>query len=88
MWSGQDNCYVQVLANMNEHDINEWTGSCCCGDGFCVMHYFLSFFLRHVFPEMAAHFKGAMIVFLFFTVKTLRNTGNAFTVCMFLGGTQ
>ena len=28
----------------------------------CVMHYFLSLFLRNVFPERAAHSKSAMIM--------------------------
>ena len=37
----------------------------------CVKHHFLSF-LRNIFPEMAAHSKGAMIVSLFFTVDTLQ----------------
>ena len=53
----------------------------------CVMHYFLSFFLRNIFPEMAAYSKGVMIVSHFFTVDTFPNAGNAFTVCMFLRGT-
>ena len=54
----------------------------------CVKHYFLSFLLRYIFPEWAAHRKGAMIISLFFTVDTLPNVGNGFTVCMFLRGTQ
>ena len=53
----------------------------------CVLHYFLSFLLRNIFPEREAYSKGAMIVSLFFTVVTLPNAGNAFTVCMFLRGT-
>ena len=53
----------------------------------CVKHHFLSFLLRNIFPEGAAHSKGAMIISLFFTVDTLPNVGNAFTVCMFLRGT-
>ena len=32
-----------------------------------VKHYFLSFLLRNILPERAAHSKGAMIVSLFFT---------------------
>ena len=52
-----------------------------------VKHYFLSFLLRYILPERAAHSKGAVIVYLFFTVNTLLNAGNAFTVCMFLRGT-
>ena len=48
----------------------------------CVKHYFLPFLLRNIFPERAAHSKGAMIVSLFFTVDTLPNAGNAFTVCV------
>ena len=42
----------------------------------CVIHYFVS-------SEIVAHSKGAMFVSLFFTVDTLPNAGNAFTVCMF-----
>ena len=52
----------------------------------CVKHYFLSFLLKNIFPERAAHSKGAMIVSLFFTVDTLPNAGNAFTMCVFLRG--
>ena len=37
----------------------------------CVLHYFLSFLLRNIFPERAAYSEGAMIVSLFFTVDTL-----------------
>ena len=47
----------------------------------CVMHCFLSFFLRNIFPERAAHSKGAMIVSLFFTVGTLPNAGGMLEVC-------
>ena len=53
----------------------------------CDMHYFLSFLFRNIFPGTAAHSKGAMIVSLFFTVDTLQNAGNVFTVSMFLRGT-
>ena len=53
----------------------------------CVMNYFLPSLLRNISPVWAAHSKGVMIVSLFFTVDTLTNAGNAFTVCMFLRGT-
>ena len=53
----------------------------------CVLHCFVSFFLRNVFPEKAAHKKGAMIVSFFFTGNTLPNAGDAFTVYIFFRGT-
>ena len=53
----------------------------------CVMHNFLSFLLKNIFPERAAHSKGPMVVSLFFTVDTLSNAINALTECMFLRGT-
>ena len=52
-----------------------------------MVHYFLPFIYRNIFPEMAVQSKGAMIVSLFFTVDILLNAGTAFTVCMFLRGT-
>ena len=47
----------------------------------CVKHYFLSFLLRNIFPERAAYIKGAMIVFLFFTVDY---TSDCWKVCAVL----
>ena len=29
----------EVFVNMNEQDMNEWTGGCCCGD--CYLCYVL-----------------------------------------------
>ena len=53
----------------------------------CAVYYFLTFFLRYLFPEMAAHSKSAMIG-AFLTVNTLPIAGSAFTVCVFKRGTQ
>ena len=53
----------------------------------CVTYYFLTFFLRCIFPERAAHSKSAMIVAFFSTVNTLPNAGSTFTVFVFSRGT-
>ena len=64
--------------NMDGQHMIEWTGAGVVGvTVVCVMHYFLSFLLRNIFPGRAAHSKGSMIVSLFFTFDTLPNAGNA-----------
>ena len=51
MENGLDYCYVQVLVNMNEQDINEWTGGYCCGDGYLCYVLFLVVFLEMFFRK-------------------------------------
>ena len=41
MQSGQDYSCEQVLVNMNEQDMNEWTGGCCYDDGYLCDALFL-----------------------------------------------
>ena len=70
MKSGQDFCYEQVLMNMNEQDTNEWTGGCCCDDGYLCYELFLVVFtLKQFSGKGSSYSKGAMIVSLFFTVN-------------------
>ena len=52
----------------------------------CAVYYFLTFILRYLFPERAAHSKSAMIV-VFFAVYTRPIAGSAFTVSMLKRGT-
>ena len=51
----------------------------------CVLYYFLTFFIKNLFPELAAHNKSSMIV-VFFTVNKLPIAGSVFTVCVFKRG--
>ena len=53
MKSGQDNCYVQGLENMNEQDVNEkgWSGSCCYSDNYLCSVLFLDVLSWMLFLE-------------------------------------